>query len=147
MEFSDGSVLTEGAVIVQWVADQAPATKLLPLAGTMERVRTQEWLHYIASEIHKGTSIFYNKLASEELLAGVRTKLTDRLDFLGKNVEGKPYLVGDAFTVADGYAFYAMRSWQHTHKGTLTPGLMAYYQRIAARPHVKAALEAEGITA
>jgi len=140
-------MLTEGAVIVQHIADLKPASKLAPANGTLERVRLQEWLHYLATELHKGFSPLYSPAANDEFKTWWRTnKVEPRIDFLAKSLEGKKFLMGDTFTVADGYAYYLLRSWQGAAlKGDLSKWktLTDYYARIGERPSVKAALEAE----
>ncbi len=147
LKLDDGQVITEGAVIVQYIADQVPAKKLAPPYGTMERIRLQEWLNFIATELHKGMSPLYNPKANDEFKASWReTRVEPRLDFLAKGLEGKQFLMGDTFTVADGYAFYTLKSWQGDRvKGSLEkwPVLKQYYQRLLERPSIKASLEAE----
>jgi len=143
-----GEILTEGAVMVQYLADQVPGT-LAPRHGTMERVRLAEWLHFIATELHKGMSPLYNPAANDEFKQALKEKrLIGRWTTLAEGIGDKPYLTG-AFTIADAYAFYVLRAWQTSLKESLDrwPTLRAYYQRIADRPHVAAALEAEGIKA
>jgi len=81
---------------------------------------------------------------TEEARRATKEKFASRIAFLGRSLEGKIYLMGDDFTVADGYAFYAMRLWQNHAKGDLPDTLTAYYARISERPSVKAAIEAEG---
>ena len=141
----DGQVLTEGAVIVQYVADLAPDARLAPPLGTFERVRLQEWLNFIATELHKGLSPLYSPLASDEYKQAVKDRLALRLGFMEQSLASKSYLLGERFTVADGYAFYALRSWQNLTHGTLSGNLAAYFARIGARPAVQAALLAEGL--
>jgi glutathione S-transferase len=144
LRLDDGQVLTEGAVIVQWIGDQRPETGLIPPAGTMDRYRAQEWLHYIATELHKGFAPLYNKLTPEEIKAAAREKLAMRFAFLAAAVDSQPYLMGQTFTVADGYAFYTLRSWKRAVRPELpSPVLQSYFARILARPAVVAALDAE----
>ncbi len=97
----DGQVLTEGPAIVQFIADQVPEKKLAPPAGTMERVRLQEWLNYITSEIHKAFSPLFNKQASEDWKAAAHALLDRRIGYAAQALEGRDYLMGDTFTVAD----------------------------------------------
>jgi glutathione S-transferase len=148
LRLPDGAVLTENAVMTQYIADQRPDAKLAPVAGTMARYRLMEWLNFIATELHKGTSPLFNPALGE---GDYRTQLLKRLaarwDHLVKGIAGKPFLTGEQFTIADGYAFYVMRVWQRALNQQLAPGLVDYYQRLAARPSIAAALEAEGITA
>lgn len=149
MRLPDGQILTEGAVMVQYIADQKPEARLAPAAGTMERYRLQEWLNFIATELHKGTSPFYNALAGDDFKAQLKQRVGARWAHLANAVKTKPYVMGETFTVADGYAFYVMRAWQHFIKEDLAkwPELVDYYARLAARPSIAAALEAEGLKA
>lgn len=150
LRLASGEVLTEGAVIVQYVADQVPDARLLPPAGTLERYRQLEWLNFIATELHKQSSPLYNPAANDELKASLRDRISKRFATVAAAIRTRPYLNGDRFGVTDGYAFYMLRTWQHTHKqdlAAIAPELVAYYQRLAARPAVAAALEVEGLKA
>ena len=103
----DGEVLTEGALIVQYVADQNPDSEArTPAWAPKERRRLAEWLHFIATELQKGISPLNNPKATDELKQALRQRLDNRFAFLAKNVADKPYLLGDTFSVADGYAYY-----------------------------------------
>ncbi|MGN6104718.1 MAG: glutathione transferase GstA [Kofleriaceae bacterium] len=147
LRLPDGEVLTEGAIIVQYIADQRPELGLAPPNGTLARARHNEWLHFIATELHKGMAPLYNALAGEDLKNQTRERVAGRLSFLAQTLETQPFLTGDRFTVADGYAFYITRAWRQHHKLDLArwPALVDYDQRIAARPAVAAALAAEGV--
>lgn len=149
LRLPSGEILTEGAVMVQYLADQVPEKKLLPPHGTMERIRHQEWLHFIATELHKTMSPLYNPHATDELKKSLKEgRLVSRFTTLAEGLGDKPYLMG-AFSICDAYAFYVMRAWQHVHKESLDrwSNLGAYYQRLAARPAVAAALADEGVKA
>lgn len=146
MLLDDGELLTEGTAMVQYIADLRPEKKLAPPAGSFARVRLQEWLNFIATELHKGLGPLFAKEAPDEYKAVARAKLESRLALLAKGVEGKRFLMGEDFTVADGYAFYVLRSWRRVFKGELPDVLSAYYDRIASRPAVQEALKAEGFT-
>jgi glutathione S-transferase len=147
LRLPDGSVLTEGAVMIQYIADQAPDKGLAPPPGSMERYRFQEWLNFIATELHKGSSPLYNTLANEEYKTSLKNRLATRYDYLANHLRDG-WLMG-RFTVADGYAFWVLRAWQHSHKQDLArwPALVDYYARLSARPTVQAALAAEGLKA
>jgi glutathione S-transferase len=149
LRLPNGEILTEGAVMVQYIADQAPASGLAPPNGTFERVRLQEWMNFIATELHKGISPFFNSLSGEDYRKSVEERLNNRWGTLAAGVHGKPFVMGDRFTVVDGYAFYVLRVWQHALKKDLArwPDLVDYYARLAVRPSVAAALDAEGIKA
>ena len=144
LELDDGSRLTEGAVIDQFVADKNPQAKILPPAGTIERVRVQEWLHFIGTEIHKQFSPLFNPQLPEEERTAQRTKIGKRFDYIQKELGEKAFLLGETFTVADGY-LYNMLRWTHFTGIDLAhwPRLTAYSARVESRPAVKAALEAE----
>jgi glutathione S-transferase len=144
-----GELLTEGAIIVQYIADQRPDLRLAPPQGTPERRRLQEWLHFIATELHKGFGPINNPKAGPELKEALQARLFSRFALLAKALEGKRHLVGDTFTVADGYAYYVLRSLRKLDPEALgkTPVLGAYFDAISSRPAVRAALEAEGLSA
>jgi len=147
LRLDDDQVLSEGVAIVQYIADRAPDTKLAPANGTLARVRLQEWLNFIATELHKGLGPFFGKSwATAEVKAAAFETLTKRLAHIERTLaDGRTWLTGEDFTVADGYLVYALRSWQLFAKGELTPNLAAYWNRLLERPSVKAALEAEGL--
>ena len=141
LEFEDGTRLTEGPAIVQWIADQVPEKKLAPPAGTMARYRLQEWLNFITAEIHKASGVLFNPAMPEEAKAIYRTKLNERYAYVDKQLEGKQFLMGDDFTVADCYLF-VVSNWAKPLNVDLSPykNVGTYLQRIAARPTVQAAM-------
>ena len=146
LELDDGQRLSEGPVIVQYIADLAPASQLAPAAGTMARYRLMEWLNFITSELHKGFSPLFNPAMPEEAKALARAKLVERLSWVNGQLAGKSYLMGDTFTVADGYLF-TVAGWAK-YVGVDISGLAdlgAYLGRVAARPAVQAAMKAEGL--
>lgn len=138
----NGELLTEGAVMVQHIADAAPESGLAPRAGSFERVRLQEWLNFIATELHKGPGPLNSQLASEEFKAFVRGRVQAKYAFAAAALGSKHYLMGDRFTVADGYMFYALRYWQRLTE-SLPDGFAEYLARVGARPAVAASLAAE----
>ncbi len=146
LELDDGQVLTEGPAIVQYLADLKPEKGLAPPAGTLARYRLQEWLGYINSELHKT----YSPLFRPETPAETRTErlgyLAKRYAWVEKQLSGRPYLLGEHFTVADAYLFTVTR-WAGHVKFDLSPfpNLRAFQERVAARPAVQAALKAEGL--
>ena len=142
-----GDVLTEGAIMVRYIADQVPDKQLAPPAAAMARYRHDEWLHFIATELHKGASPLYNPAAGDDFKKSLKDRLALRFGVLANGLREQPFLMGERFTVADGYAFYVMRSWIHAVKENLDrwPILTAYYQRLAARPSVTTALTAENL--
>ncbi|MBB3194987.1 glutathione transferase GstA [Roseateles terrae] len=146
LELDNGERLSEGPAIVQYLADQAPASGLAPANGTLERYRLQEWLNFITSELHKGFSPLFNPAMPEEAKAQFRTKLLDRLSWVDSQLEGRSYLMGETFTVADAYLF-TVTGWGRLVGVDVSPfvRLVAYRDRVAARPAVQAALKQEGL--
>ncbi|MGZ8255704.1 MAG: glutathione transferase GstA [Burkholderiaceae bacterium] len=145
LELDDGVRLTEGPAIVQYLADLAPAAKLAPPNGTLERYQLQEWLNFITSEIHKQFSPLFDGTMPEEAKEKFRNKLAGRFDLIAAQLEGRDYLMG-SFTVADAYLFTVLGWARYTGPDLARwPILQAYVARIAARPHVQEALRAEGL--
>jgi glutathione S-transferase len=144
----NGELLTEGAVIVQYIADQKPEAKLAPPPGSIERYRLQEQLHFLATELHKGSSPLYNPKATPDFKDSLKERLSLRLGALADMLGTQQFLMGDQFTVADGYAYYCLRSLQSLMGTDLSawPNLRQYFARLSERDTVKAALEAEGLT-
>ncbi len=146
LELDNGERLSEGPAIVQYIADQVPAKKLAPANGTMARSRLQEWLNFTTSEIHKGFSPLFNPATPEDYKPMVKAKLLDRYKWVDAQLEGKDYLLGSDFSVADAYLF-TVTSWA-PHVGVdLEPfkNVAAFMKRMAARPAVQEAMKAEGL--
>jgi glutathione S-transferase len=141
----DGSVLTEGPVIVQYLADKAPATGLAPSAGTLERYRLQEWLNYLTSEIHKTLGTLFDKSTPADFRAITLERLGKKFAWIEKQLGTKPYLTGDKFSVADAYLF-TLLTWHDWLKIDLKqwPVLQQFFDRVKARPKVKEVLHANG---
>ena len=146
LELDDGQVLTEGPAIVQYVADLNPAANIAPKAGTMERYRLQEWLNYLTSEVHKTFGSLFAPNMPEEWKKVVMGNVEKRMDYLSKALEGKQFLMGDQFTVADGYLF-TMLGWTRFFNVDLNrwPAMAAYAGRCCMRPKVLEAMKAEGM--
>lgn len=146
IKLDDGSILTEGVAILQYIADQNPDSGLAPKSGTMERYRLQEWLNFISTEIHKTFGPLFNKTTPEEVKNNARNLLVKRLGYVETQLANKPYLMGDNFTVADAYLFVVV-SWSSHVDFDLAqfPRIKEYTARIAARPSVQAAMKAEGL--
>jgi len=146
LELDNGERLTEGPVIVQYIADQVPAKKLAPPYGTMARYRLQEWLNFLTSEVHKGMGGMFNPAMPEEAKGLMRTRAADRLKWVDSQLAGKQYLMGDDFSVADAYLF-TLTNWTKFVGIDISglPNLTAYMARVAARPAVQEAMKAEGL--
>jgi glutathione S-transferase len=146
LKLDDGSVLTEAQVLLQYVADQKPEAGLAPKFGTMERYRLMEWLNFIATELHKGFSPLWNPQTPEAVRESTKANLAKRFDTLEAHFATKPFLMGDKFTIADGYLFTVV-NWANFVKVDLSkwPKLGEFMGRVASRPAVQAALKAEGL--
>jgi glutathione S-transferase len=146
LRLDDGQVLTEGVAIMQYVADRKPESNLVPRHGTLERYRVLEWLNYITSEIHKGFSPLWNASAAPEVKAYALANLEKKLDWTNQQLTGGKFLTGDNFTVADAYLFTVI-NWTYFLNIDLGrwPALKDFHARVAARPSVQEALEAEGL--
>jgi glutathione S-transferase len=146
LELDNGERLREGPAIVQYIADQVPQKNLAPANGTMARYRLQEWLTFIGTEVHKGFSPLFNPATPEEVKTATKSRLSQRLAWVDGQLAGKQYLMGDTFTVADGYLF-TVTNWAPRVGVDITglANLAAYRERVGARPAVQAAMKAEGL--
>jgi glutathione S-transferase len=146
LRLADGELLTEGPAIVQYLADQKPEAGLLAPAGSLARARAQEWLNYIASELHKNFGALFRPDGPDEVKQAARAALAQRLRFTAEALQDRDYLVGERFGVADAYLFVVLGWCQYLAVDLAPyPTLQAFQQRIAERPAVQAALKAEGL--
>jgi glutathione S-transferase len=146
LELDNGVRLTEGPAIVQYIADQAPASGLAPAAGSLARYQLMEWLNFITSELHKGFSPLFAPGTPDEFKAIARQRLNERLSWVDQQLAGRDYLLPSGYSVADIYLFVVSGWGQYV--GVDISGLAnlsALRGRIAARPAVQAALKAEGL--
>ena len=146
LELDNGERLTEGPAIVQYLADQKLDTGLAPKAGTLERYRLQEWLNFLTSEVHKQFSPLFKPNTPEDYKPIAKQNIATRFDWLDKQLAGKDYLMGKQFTVADAYLF-VLTNWTKPTQIDLSkwPNIAAFQKRVAARPKVKEAMQAEGL--
>ena len=146
LELDNGERLTEGPVIVQYIADKQPASGLVPPAGTSERYRVQEWLNFTTSELHKTFGPMFRPTTPDAYKVISKENLGKRFDWLNQQLAGRQYLMGDKFTVADAYLFTVLR-WSSRVDIDLAkwPNLKAYADRVAARPKVQEAMKVEGL--
>ncbi|MGO4525216.1 glutathione transferase GstA [Microvirga sp. 2MCAF35] len=142
----DGSLLTEAAAIIQYLADQQPGAGLAPANGTTERYRLIEWLTFISSEIHKGFGPLWNPTTPDSVKAAAKDRLATRFAYLDETLAKQPFLMGDTFTIADAYLFTVM-NWTNFHAIDISSfnNLSAFMARVAERPKVQEALMAEGL--
>lgn len=146
LKLDSGEILTEGAVILQYLADKHPEKNLLPKFGTMERYRAMEWLNFVATELHKGMGSLFNGALNEEARKSITDKLNLRLEFLNNHLKANSYMLGSEFSVVDAYVFNIIR-WTVPTKINVSqfPAILGFMEKMSARPHVRAAVEAEGL--
>jgi glutathione S-transferase len=148
LALDSGELITEGPVIVQMIADKVPAKNLAPSRDSVERYKLQEWLTYINSELHKNIGPLFNPALSDEAKTVFKDRAMGKFKYLDSQLAGRDYLMGKQFTVADGYLFVMLR-WADGMKFDLSglSNLMAYKDRVGARPKVDEALVKEGLKA
>lgn len=146
LKCQNGEILTEASVILQYIADQVPGKNLIPKQGSFERYHCQEWLNFVATEIHKGVSPLWKPDAPEEMKIATREKVFKRFQFLEDSLSDRTFLMGDHYTVADTYLFTIL-NWSKPLKIDLTrwPRLMGFHENIKSRPATQAALKSEGL--
>ena len=142
----DGELMTEASVVVQYLADQKPESGLMPGAGDMARYRVQQWLAFVATELHKTFSPFFKPGTPEATKETNRAHLSKRLAYVDRKLDGRSYLTGDAFTAADAY-LWTILGWAKVVGIDLSPfaNIQRYLGTVAARPAVQQALRAEGL--
>jgi glutathione S-transferase len=148
LTLDSGELVTEGPVIVQMIADKVPAKNLAPGRDSAERYKLQEWLTYINSELHKNIGPLFNPMLSDEAKGVFKDRAMGKFKYVDSQLADHDYLLGKQFTVADGY-LYVMLRWAEGMKFDLSGlnNLLAYKDRIAARPKVQEALVKEGLKA
>jgi glutathione S-transferase len=146
LELDTGERLTEGPAILQYIADLAPNKNLAPASGTLPRYRLQEWLNFIATEIHKSFSPLFKPTTPDEYKATLRQNLQNRFAWLDGQLADREYLMGEHFGVADCYLFTVSR-WASPMNIDLKglANLSAYLKRVGERPAVQEALKIEGL--
>jgi glutathione S-transferase len=147
LQLDDGGILTENAVILQYIADKAPGANLLPPAGSLERYRVQEWLNFVATELHKGFSPLFRPNTPEDYKPVARENLAAKFGYLDRQLANRQFLAGDRFTVADCYCF-VMGTWAKRVGIDLAkwPNVAAYMARVGDRAAVRETLKAEGLS-
>lgn len=147
LQLEDGTVMTEGSVIVQYLADLKPESHLAPKPGSPERWKLMEWMNFLATEIHKGYTPLFNMSAPRETRDAAMTRLSTRMGYVDEQLRGKKFLMGDTFTVADAYLFTVNR-WSERCGFDLArfAAVKEHFDRVKARPKVQEALKAEGLS-
>lgn len=146
LKLDNGDVLTEVAVILQYIADQNQAANLAPRYGSIERYHLLEWLNFIATEVHKQIGALFNPKMTPEMKVVQVGVIERRMNALDKMLAGRQYLMGDAFSVADAYLFNIML-WANKHNIDIEkwPNVSAVNVRVGARTQVIEAMTAEGL--
>jgi glutathione S-transferase len=148
LRLKDGTILTEGPAIDQYIADLVPAKKLAPAAGTPERYKLQSWLNFISTELHKQFSPLFNKAVPDEYKAMAKEKILSRFDTINEHLSRSKYLLGESFTAPDAY-LYTVLNWAKYFAIDLAtwPAIKSFMERVAARPSAQEAAKAEGLAA
>lgn len=146
LQLDNGEILTEGPAIVQYLAEQKPQANLLPPAGSLERARVQEWLNFIGTELHKTLAALFNPAISADAKSKTIDTFGKRLGLVDKALQGKDFLTGKQFSVADAYLFTIV-NWAPMLSIDLSPWptVVQFQKRVASRPAVQKTLQAEGL--
>jgi glutathione S-transferase len=146
LALQSGEILAEVPVILEYIADQAPSAHLLPALGSWERYRVKEWLDFTGAELHKGFDPLWEAPMPPKARQLAIDRLQRRLTYLDQCLRGRPYLMGDQFTVANAYCFTIL-SWARFHRIDLShyATVLEFMQRVGNRQMVKRALRAEGL--
>lgn len=154
LALDNGELLTEAAIIMQYIADQKPEKNLIPKAGTWERYRVLEMMNFISTELHKGIGPLWglqkifgaNKEAAEVFTKATKARIVNRFEYLSDRMGDKPFVMGTQFTICDAYLFN-MLSWCRALDIDLSsmPKLITYSESLQNRPSVQEAMYAEGL--
>jgi glutathione S-transferase len=146
LQLKDGTVLTEGPAIDQYIADLVPAKKLAPAAGTPERYQLQSWLNFISTEIHKQFSPLFNKAVPDEYKAMVKEKMFTRFDVINDHLTNSKFILGETFSAPDAY-LYTVLNWAKYFAIDFAkwPAIKSFMERVATRPSAQEAAKAEGL--
>jgi glutathione S-transferase len=146
LQLDNGTVVTEVAVISQYIADRVPAKKLAPANGTPERYTLQSWLNFISAEVHKQLGAMFNPAVPEEYKTIVKEKLATRFESINAHLSRQAFLLGETFTAPDAY-LYTVLNWAKYFAIDLAkwPAIKSFMERVAARPSAQEAAKAEGL--
>lgn len=146
LQLDDGQLLTEGPAIIQYIADKVPERKLAPPAGTFERYRLMGWLNFITAELHKPIGSLFNPSLPESVKQTTLENIARRFGYVDSTLANRTYLLGDTYTVADGYLFWAVSAALYLKMDlSAFAAVRRHHEQVAARPAVQAALKAEGL--
>ena len=144
LELDNGEVLTENAVILQYLGDRA-GTDVLPSVGDFRRYRVLEWTNFITTELHKSFAPLFNRNAGDETKRFFREQIGHKFDFVEERLGDGPFLLGETLTIADPYLF-VISSWGDSMIGLNNwPNIIAFRERMLARPSVRHVLRFEGL--
>ncbi|MGQ0729491.1 glutathione transferase GstA [Acidovorax sp.] len=148
IELADGTRITEGPIVAQYVADRAGARALMPPAGSLERYRVMEWQNYVTAELHKSFTPLFHSDVDANAKKALAAVLYKKLVWLDGQLAGKSYLTGSDFTAADAYLFVVLgwAKFVQIDLGELQH-IGSFMARVAARPEVRAAMQTEGLVA
>ena len=147
LKLDNGDLLTEGAVILQWIADKNQGANLLPAFGTRERYTVLEWLNFVATDLHKSMAVLFSPFVDAESKAKfAEGNLTSKFEYIDEHFSQNDYVLGSTFSVADAY-LYNVLSWPGRVNVDITgyASIQKFMARMEERPSVQAALKAEGL--
>jgi glutathione S-transferase len=145
LELDNGEVLTENAVVLQYLGDRAGSPDALPPVGTLRRYRVLELVNFITTELHKSFAPLFSPEAGDETKRFMTANVGKKLDYLENRLGEGPFLMGDELTIADPYLF-VITSWADKMLGLdRWPNLRAFHQRMMQRPSVRNVLQFEGL--
>ena len=152
LQLDNGEILTEGAVIAQYIASTNPEAGLMPKAGSMDYFRAQEWLNYVSSEVHKSFSVLFgadrmvaDSTGNQQLKAAMKEAIGVKLGYLSERLKDKTFLMGEQFTAPDAYLYTCLR-WSPHFAIDLAqwPVIHKFMTSVAGRPSVQEAVTSEG---
>jgi len=148
LELEDGSRLSEGPVIAQFIADRVGASTLMPPAGSIERYRVMEWQNYVTSELHKSFTPLFNPELDAAAKRTLSTVLRKKLQWVDGQLASRDFLTGHAFTAADAYLFTVLGWAKYVNLDIADlSDIQRFLSTVSQRPAVREAMKAEGLLA
>ncbi|NUQ16990.1 MAG: glutathione transferase GstA [Sphingomonas sp.] len=145
LQLDSGEVLTENAVVLQYLGDRASFAEVLPPLGEFRRYRVLEMVNFITTELHKRFGFLFNPNATEEFKQFIITDLKKKLDYIDERLGHGPFLMGEDLTLPDAYLFVIV-GWAEKMIGLdQWPNLRAFRERMMQRPSVRHVLRFEGL--